>query len=405
MPEHPPPPHPASGVLQPITAGVLAALVGYASTFTLVLAGLGHVGATPAEAASGLFATTACIGLLNIVVPWRSRVPLSFAWTTPGVAFLITVAPPAGGFPAVVGAFLLVGALIVLAGLWRPFARAVAAIPAPIANALLAGILLSLCLAPLQATAALPALFLPVLLVWALGLRFARRYAVPLAVIATGIALLLAPHGNAAPLVLAWPSPIFVVPTLTFDAVIRIAIPLFVITMASQNLPGLAVMRANGFEVAPGPPFVLSGLASVVAALFGGHTVNLAAITAAIAAGPEADPDPTRRWVAPLAAGVTYLGLALCAGLAAGFISVAPPLMIEAVAGLALMTSLAAALAGAVASESARLPAIITFATVASGVTILGIGAAFWGLVAGIVLMVFLRPRVATAAQPPNTAS
>ena len=380
------------GALQPVVAGILAALVGYASTFTLVLAGLGHVGASPAQAASGLFATTACLGLLNIIVAWRWRIPLSFAWTTPGVAFLLTVAPPDGGYPAVAGAFLLTAALIVLAGLWKPVARAVAAIPAPIANAMLAGVLLNLCLAPLRAVESLPWLSLPVILVWALGLRFARRYAVPLAVVATGIVLTLAPHANAVAFALTLPNPMLIAPVFTLDATIRIALPLFIITMASQNLPGLAVMRANGFEVDPAPLFVITGLGSAIAALFGGHTVNLAAITAAIAAGPEAHPDPGRRWIAPIAAGAGYLGLALAAGVAASFISVSPPVLIEAVAGLALLTSLVAALAGAVGHEATRLPAIVTFVTVASGITIFGVGAAFWGLVAGIALSLFLRP-------------
>jgi benzoate membrane transport protein len=182
-----------------------------------------------------------------------------------------------------------------------------------------------------------------------------------------------------------------IMPVFNLDAIVRIALPLFVITMASQNLPGLAVMRANGFKVDPAPQLVVTGLGSTVAALFGGQSVNLAAITAAIAAGPEAHPDPRQRWIAPIAAGVTYLVLASISGVAAAFISVSPPLLIEAVAGLALMTSLASALGGALGNEADRLPAIVTFATTASGIVIAGIGAAFWGLVGGIVLMLFLR--------------
>jgi benzoate membrane transport protein len=381
----------AGGRLQPIVAGVLAALVGYASTFTLVLAGLTHAGASSAQAASGLFATTAVVGVLNAVVAWRMRIPLSFAWTTPGVAFLLTINPPAGGYPAVVGAFIVVAALIIVAGLWKPFARAVAAIPGAIASAMLAGVLLNLCLAPLRAVETLPWLSLPVIVVWALGLRFARRYAVPLAVIATALVLAFTSQSAVSGLDLSLPAPLFVVPAFNLDAIVRIALPLFVITMASQNLPGLAVMRANGFEVNPAPQLVITGLGSVVTGLFGGQTVNLAAITAAIAAGPEAHPDPKMRWIAPIAAGLTYLVLAMIAGVAASFIRVSPPVLIEAVAGLALMTSLASALGGALRHEADRLPAIVTFATTASGIIIGGIGAAFWGLVAGVVLMLFLR--------------
>ena len=378
-------------MLQPVLAGILAALVGYASTFTLVLSGLTHVGGTSAQAASGLFSVCLALGLLNTIVVWRMKIPLSFAWSTPGAAFLLTLPAVEGGFPAVTGAFLVVAAMVVASGLLRPLARAVASIPGPIAGAMLAGILLKLCLAPVRAVAEVPWLALAILAAWVVGLKFARRFAVPLAVAAaaTGLALTanLAPNALAVSL----PSLSFVAPAFTLDALVRIALPLFVITMASQNLTGLAVMRANGFEVAAGPPFVVTGLASAAVALFGGLTVNLAAITAALAAGPEAHPDPTKRWVAPIAAGFTYFVLAFLATLAAAFIAASPPILIEAVAGLALLPSLASALNGALADEETRLPAIVTFVTSASGVTLAGIGGAFWGLIAGIGLLLVLR--------------
>jgi benzoate membrane transport protein len=176
----------ANDVAQPLMAGVLAALVGYASTFTLVLAGLGHAGATPVEAASGLFAVSLALGLLNTIVASRMKLPLSFAWSTPGAAFLLTLQPIEGGFPAVAGAFIVVAALVIASGLLKPLARAVAMIPQAIAAAMLAGVLLSLCLAPVKAVAELPVLALPILAAWVIGLKFARRYAVPLAVLVAG---------------------------------------------------------------------------------------------------------------------------------------------------------------------------------------------------------------------------
>lgn len=380
-----------STYIQPIIAGALAAVVGYASTFTLVLAALTAAGASPAQAGSGLFTVCIAIGILNIAVCWQLKKPVSFAWSTPGVAFLLTVGQPAGGYPAVAGAFLVAAALIVLAGLIRPFARAIALIPAPIANAMLAGMLLTLCLAPIHAVGEVPLLALPILVAWAIGLRFARRYAVPIAVLVTGIVLGLTTHLAPGALDGSWPSVVFVPPVFTLDATVRIALPLFIVTMASQNLPGLAVMKANGFELKPAPLFLATGLGSALTALFGGHTVNLAAITAAICAGPEAHPDPARRWPAPMSAGVIYLLLAPGANLAAAFIATAPPVLIQAVAGLALLSSLAAALSGALAQEHSRLPAILTFVTTASGLTILGVGAPFWGLVAGIGMMLMLH--------------
>ena len=389
------PARPRAGWIQPVLAGILAALVGYASTFTLVLGGLAHVGADPAQAASGLLAMCLALGLLNIVVVWLLRIPLSFAWSTPGAAFLLTLSPFEGGFPAFAGAFVVVAALIVAAGLLRPLARAVAAIPSTIAAAMLAGVLLNLCLAPIKAVAEFPALMLPILVAWVIGLKFARRYAVPLAVVVAGIVLALSAKVPPGTLTGGLPSLVPVMPVFTLDALVRVALPLFVITMASQNLTGLAVMRANGFAVDARLPFVVSGLMSAVVAPAGGLTLNLAAITAALAAGPEAHPDPSRRWAAPVAAGCTYLALALLATLAAAFIAASPPILIEAVAGLALLPSLASALAGALADEDVRLPAILTFVTTASGITLAGIGGAFWGLIAGIALLLILRRRAA----------
>lgn len=379
--------------VQPLLAGLLASVVGYASTFTLVLAGLTAVGATPAQAGSGLFAVCIALGLLNIAIAWRTRIPVSVAWSTPGVAFLATVGGVEGGFPAVVGAFIVTAALIVLAGVWKPFSRAVSAIPAPIANAMLAGILLTLCIAPLRAVEALPLLTLPVVAAWVVGLAFFRRYAVPVAVAVAFVILALNTHLQGSTVANSAPALSFVFPVFTLDAFVRVAIPLFIITMASQNLPGLAVMKANGYELDPAPAFSITGIASAIIAPFGAHTVNLAAITAAICAGPEAHPDPARRWVAPIAAGVGYLIFALGSGLAAALIAASPQLLIQAVAGLALMSSLAQALSGALAHDQDRLPAIVTFVTAASGVTIFGIGAAFWGILAGILLTLVLRLR------------
>jgi len=376
---------------QPVMAGALAAIVGYASTFTLVLAALTASGASPQQAGSGLMSVCIAIGILNIVVSARLRVPVSFAWTTPGVAFLLTVGEPVGGFPAVSGAFLVAAGLILLTGLIKPLARLMAAIPAPIANAMLAGMLLTLCLAPITAVAKMPMLALPILLAWIIGLRFARRYAVPIAVLVTGIVLALTTNLPAGALGSSWPALVPVMPVFTLDAIVRIGLPLYIVTMASQNLPGLAVMQANGFVLAPAPLFVITGIASAVTALFGGHTSNLAAITAAICAGPEAHPDKDKRWPAPIAAGAVYLLLAPAASLAAAFIAASPPLLIQAVAGLALLSSLTAALAGALVHEETRLPAIFTFVITASGITMIGVGAPFWGLVGGIAMLVLLR--------------
>lgn len=380
-----------AGLAQPLFAGALAAVVGFASVFAIVLQGFASVGATPAQAASGLMAMTVIKGLLGAWLSWRMKMPISIAWSTPGAALLIATGTVEGGFPAAVGAFLVASALLVVAGLWRGFGRAVAAIPLPLAAGMLAGVLLDLCLAPVRAVGIMPGLALPIVLAWLVMLRLAPLYAVPVAVAVTALTIGLAtplPPGALADIA---PTPLVVLPAFTLDALIGIAVPLFIVTMASQNIPGLAVLRTNGYRPDVRPIFVGTGLASGVIALFGGHLINLAAITAALCAGPDAHPDPARRWIAAAAAGAVYVLLGLGAGLAAAFIAASPPLLIQAVAGLALLGSLAGALVSALTPERDRLPAVVTFVTVASGLSLFGIGAAFWGLVAGGAVMAGLR--------------
>ncbi|WP_127142450.1 benzoate/H(+) symporter BenE family transporter [Pelagibacterium montanilacus] len=381
-------------VAQPILAGLLASTVGFASSFAIVLQGQAAVGATPAEAASGLFALTLSMGLLGIVLSLWSRMPIAIAWSTPGAALLISTGPVEGGFPAAVGAFFIAGVLVVAAGVWKPFGRAVSSIPMPLASAMLAGILFSLCLAPVEAASQMPMSALPIIAVWALALRFARIWAVPLAVLAAAIVIGFTTPLPEGALAGSWPAPQLVIPAFSHDAMIGIAVPLFVVTMASQNIPGLTVLRANGYEAPVRPIFVSTGLVSMAITVLGGKLINLAAITAALCAGPEAGADTTRRYIAAVSGGAFYVVLALGAGLAAAFVAASPPLLIQAVAGLALLGSLAGALVGATASEGTRLPAIVTFVTAASGVTIMGIGAAFWGLIAGGVVMAVLHKPV-----------
>jgi len=286
---------------------------------------------------------------------------------------------------------------VIVAGVWRPFGRAVERIPVALAAAMLAGILLELCLAPLRAVGAMPALALPVVVAWAVALRFAPRYAVLIALVVAALAMSASTPVAAVILAGSWPQPHWIAPVFTLEALIGIAVPLFVVTMASQNVPGLAVMAANGYRMKPGPVFVATGLGSVLVAALGGQGVNLAAITAALCAGPEADPDPGRRWIAAVACGCSYFGLALVAGFATAFFAASPPVLIQAVAGLALLSSLAGALAASLADEETRMPAIVTLVTAASGISFFGIGAPFWALVGGGALMALTR-RPASAA-------
>lgn len=382
-------------LFQPVFSGLLASLVGFASSFAIILQGFDAVGATQAQAASGLFALCLGMALVGIIMSAMTKMPISIAWSTPGAALLIATGAVQGGFPAAVGAFIVAAALVVAAGFWRPFGRAVAAIPMPLASAMLAGILFNLCLAPVRAVAELPALALPIILVWAITLRFARIWAVPAAVGVSAVMIAISTELPADLFANAWPAPVLVVPTLNLDALVGIALPLFVVTMASQNIPGLAVLRTNGYHPDVKPIFVSTGIVSAIGGLLGGQLINLAAITAALCAGPEAHPDKAKRYIAAITAGFAYIVFALGAGIAAAFISAAPPILIEAVAGLALIGALANALVGSVADDDLRLPAILTFVTAASGLTLFGIGAAFWGLIAGGALHALLKTKKA----------
>jgi benzoate membrane transport protein len=377
--------------IQSVSAGLLVAVVGFASSFTVVLRGLAGVGATPAQAASGLLALLVVLGSVAVLLSLASRMPISTAWSTPGAALLAASGVPVGGFSAATGAFLVTAALIVAAGLWRPFGRAVAAIPIPLAAAMLAGILLDLCLAPVRAAGAMPQLALPIIIVWAVTWRFARLYAVPAAVVVTGLIIVFATSIPAEALVDIWPHPVWVTPTFNLEAIVSLSVPLFIVTMASQNVPGLAVLNANGYNPPVGPIFVVTGLGSAITALFGGHMINLAAITAALCAGPEGGPDPSRRWIAGVTGGFGYIVLGLGATFAASFVAASPPLLIQAVAGLALLGTLGSSLHTALSREDDRLAAVVAFVTSASGVSAFGIGAAFWGLLAGGLMMLLGR--------------
>ncbi|UZN05405.1 benzoate/H(+) symporter BenE family transporter [Cellulomonas sp. S1-8] len=386
--------------MQPHLVGVVTALVGFTSSFAVVLAGLRAVGADARAAASGLVVLCAVQGVVTIVLSQRHRIPLTSAWSTPGAALLVATGAVSGGWPAAVGAFLVCGVLLVVTALWRPLGRLVAAIPAPLAQAMLAGVLLTLCLAPVQALVATPLLVAPVVLLWLVLLRVAPRWAAPAAfALALVVAVVVATTDGRPPALVA-PLLDLTAPTFTPAALVGIAVPLYLVTMASQNVPGAAVVASAGYAVPWREALLLTGIGTMAGAPAGGHAVNLAAITAALPASPDADPDPARRWLASRTAGVCYLVLAALAPTLTALVDAAPAGLVEAVAGLALLPALGSALAVAVADAERRIPALVTFLLAASSVTIAGIGAAFWGLVAGLVAWWWLAPRRATAPVP-----
>jgi benzoate membrane transport protein len=256
---------------------------------------------------------------------------------------------------------------------------------------MLAGVLFHLCVAPFLAIAEIPVLALPVVLLWAVLARFWRLYAVPAAVILAVVLMFWQGAGPLPPTDRLWPTVTLVTPVLSWSALVSIALPLFLVTMASQNIPGFAVLQANDFHPPSSPLIVTTGLGTMLVAPFGGHAVNLAAITAALCAGPDAHPDPARRYIAAVATGIGYILFGMLAVAATAWISASPPLLIEAVAGLALLGAFGSALGNALAPADDRDAALVTLIATASGMSFAGIGSAFWGLLAGAIMLALRR--------------
>ena len=389
---------PRESIARPITAGIVTALVGFTSAFVVVLTGLSAVGASPDQAASGLLAVSVTMGLASIVLAMTTRIPITVAWSTPGAALLAATGIVDGGWPAAIGAFLVTGALILLTGLLPQLGALIARIPPSIAQAMLAGVLFPLCLGPITGLAVNPLEVAPVVIVWLVAARFLPRWAVPLAFVTAAIVvgIHVVVTGTTVEAAALVPRVELTAPVLTVQAVVGIALPLWLVTMASQNVPGVAVMKGFGYTVPWRRSMLVTGIGTALGAPAGGHAINLAAISAALAAGPDAGVDRDRRWIASVTSGVGVIVLGLGSAAFGTLVLLAPVAVIPAVAGLALFAVFGSAVQQAIDDPGERIPAVVTFITAASGIAILGVSAAFWALVAGLVVRTVLhlgRPR------------
>ncbi|WOD39844.1 benzoate/H(+) symporter BenE family transporter [Nodosilinea sp. E11] len=381
--------------LSAIIAGFVTVLVGFTSSAVIVFQAAQAFSATPAEIASWMWALGLGMGLTCIGLSLRYRAPVVTAWSTPGAALLITSAT---GVPMAeaIGAFLLSGMLITLAGFSGWFERLMSRIPLALAAGMLAGVLLRFGLDVFTAMQTQFAMTFAMFCTYLAMRRAQPRYAV---VAALGVGIAIAALQNliqfdSVSLQLA--RPVFTVPQFSLGATIGVALPLFVVTMASQNVPGVAVLRASGYGTVPISPVIgWTGAATVVLAPFGAFALNLAAITAAICMGREAHEDPGKRYVAAIAAGFFYLLIGFFGATVAALLAAFPPELVLAIAGLALFGTIGNGLFTALQNEGDREPALITFLVTASGITLFGIGSAFWGLVAGLLALIvfqFKRP-------------
>ncbi|MGE0006835.1 MAG: benzoate/H(+) symporter BenE family transporter [Parvibaculaceae bacterium] len=368
------------------SAALTAVVVGFASTILLIMEAADAVGANPDEKAS--WAAALCIGqaITTLMLSWRYRMPIITAWSTPGAALIATSTSAGIDYPGAIGAFIAAGLLMCLTAMFKPVARAIERIPASIAAAMLAGVLLRYSMGVPGAAIELPWQVLPLIAVFFALRVWQPFFAVPV-VVAAGIALAAATGAfEAGCCSLGVTEPVWTTPRFDWPIIVGIGLPLYLVTMASQNLPGFAVLKASGYQPPVRGPLWVTGIASVVFAPFGAHQLNLAAITASIVTGPEAHPDPHKRWLVAWPYLVLYILVGLAAASFVAILGSLPKPLITAIAGLALFAPLLGSATAMFKEKEQIEAALATFLVSASGIAVYGVGAPFWGLVAGLVL-------------------
>ncbi|PBB26896.1 MULTISPECIES: benzoate/H(+) symporter BenE family transporter [unclassified Mesorhizobium] len=367
----------------PVSAFV-AAIVGFGGTLAIVIAAAHAVGASQIQTASWVTAICLAMAIESLWLSWRTKMPVITAWSTPGLALM--AASTGFSIGEAVAAFIATAILLIATGLFRPLTQLISRIPPSVASGMLAGIVVTFALNAVKTVPVDPWLILPLIAAFFLIRVFHPALSVLSVLVGGGLAAFLT--GRVGGL----PTPelstlTLIAPDFTAKSMIGLALPLYLVTMASQNLSGLAVLRAAGYHPEPGPLIGVTGLFSLLSAPFGGSTTNLAAISAAICTGPDVHPDPGERWKTGPFYALAYLIFAIFGASLVAIFAVLPQSLIVLVAGLALMASLANALAIALKHEGDRMAATVTFVVTASGLTLFGVGAAFWGLIAGLVVL------------------
>ncbi|MDP2243205.1 benzoate/H(+) symporter BenE family transporter [Pseudomonas sp.] len=373
-----------------VVAGFIAMLTGYTSSLVLMFQAGQAAGLSSGQISSWIWALSIGMALCCIGLSLRYRAPIMIAWSTPGAALLVTSLP---GVPygEAIGAYIFASALIVLIGLTGTFDRLMRRIPASIAAALLAGVLFKIGLEICVAAEQQPLLVVAMLLAYLLGKRLWPRYAVLAALIVGSLLAALFGLLDFSGFTLELAVPEWTMPAFSLAATISIGIPLFIVAMASQNLPGMAVLRANGYDVPASPLLTTTGLTSILLAPFGSHGIHMAAISAAICAGPEAHEDPKKRYTAAIWCGVFYGIAGIFGATLAALFTALPKALILSIAALALFASIIGGLTQAMSEPKEREAALITFLVTASGMTLFSVGSAFWGIVAGLLTLAILN--------------
>jgi benzoate membrane transport protein len=380
----------AADLRAPIIAGTVASITGTAATTAIFLSAFVAIGATKAQTVSMVAIMLVFYGSLSILLSWRFKMPLSVVWSTPGAALLAGSSLTGIGFNNAMGGVLVCGLLLALTGLWPKLGEIVSAIPKSIASAMLAGVIFSFCVAPFAASAQYPMLVLPVIAVWIILYWLVPLWASPVAIV---LAFTLIGFNQGLSVSASdWLITVDLVqPSFNLASIFTIALPLYLVAMASQNIPGIAIMNSYGYKVPFRASLTTTGLGTVVASFLGGFVMNLAAITAALNANEQAHKDPSKRWIASVSGGVVYWIFAIFTGVAVAFVYQTPRDLLLAASGLALLPTIVNAFNVMVETVSERLPAVITFLIASSGIVFFSVGAAFWAILAGLAVIQLLK--------------
>ncbi|MBD9397975.1 benzoate/H(+) symporter BenE family transporter [Pseudomonas sp. PDM11] len=391
-------------LIHPIVAGLISVIVNYGGTFILVFHAAKVAGLSPELTASWVWSVSIGVGVTGLLLSWRTREPIITAWSTPAAAFLVT-ALATTPYAEAVGAYLISALAFVVLGLSGWFERVIRLIPPGVAAGLLAGILLQFGIQAFAGVSLDPMLAGLLIVAYVVFKRFSARYAV-VGILVLGLSfLLIQDRVDLSGLKLSFAAPVFTSPAFSLNALLSVALPLFLITLTGQYMPGMLVLRNDGFKTSANPILTVTGLGSLLMAPFGSHAFNIAAITAAIATGREAHEDPSKRWVAGITAGVCYILVgAFGVTLAAVFMAF-PATFITTLAGLALLGTIGGSLATALADAATREASLITFLAAAANINLFGIGGAFWGLVLGLIAYAVLNGRLPQKSSAPSVVS
>jgi benzoate membrane transport protein len=389
-----------SDLAHPVVAGLISVIVNYGGTFILVFQAAKVAGLSPELTASWVWSISIGVGVTGLILSWVTREPIITAWSTPAAAFLVT-ALATTPYAEAVGAYLISAAAFVVLGLSGWFERVIRLIPPGVAAGLLAGILLQFGVKAFGGVSIDPLLAGLLIVTYVVLKRFSARYAVVGILMLGLVFLLIQERVDLSGLTLKLAAPVFTMPAFSSNAVLSVALPLFLITLTGQYMPGMLVLRNDGFRTSASPIVTVTALGSLLMAPFGSHAFNIAAITAAICTGKEAHEDPSKRWIAGIAAGVGYVLVGVFGVTLAAVFMAFPATFITTLAGLALLGTIGASLASALADAKTREASLITFLAAAANITMLGIGGAFWGLVIGLIAYAVLNGRLPQRARAP----